>query len=212
MQPLPEDGFIIYSAGRAFPSLSEVPHKESHGGGVVQQNFIYILIFFLNKASRVSSEFLKRLRDVQAFKALLRERSHLSFHPGSFCSAESIPKLCFANKPTQTCLPRSPSRQPPTPAVPSAKTKSELTPQTSLYSQPIPQENNLAFPNRGQELKAARAVHSTLKPVGFLPLSLGPGFRAAPRALLPQRGCGCWGRQGCGGPDPTGVTTGHRGK
>lgn len=40
--------------------------------------------------------------------------------------------------------------------VPLAKTMSKLTPRTSLYSQTIPQENNLAFTNRGREFKAAK--------------------------------------------------------
>lgn len=133
MQPLPEDGvYNLFSSQNISESVRSSSQRKPRGrgwggGGSVQQNFIYILIF-LNKASRVSSEFLKHLRSVQTFKVLLREHSHLFFHPGLFCSVKSIPETLFC-KQINTNLPALLTEQPGSkpPVVPLAKTKSELT-------------------------------------------------------------------------------------
>lgn len=77
--------FIIYSAASAFQSLSEVHTKNAADGGT---GVFYLFFIFLNKVSRVSSEFLKQLRSTQTFNALWRWHSHIFFHSCSFCSAK----------------------------------------------------------------------------------------------------------------------------
>lgn len=77
--------FIIYSAASAFQSLSEVHTKNVADGGT---GVFYLFFIFLNKVSKVSSEFLNHLRSTQTFNALQRRHSHIFFHSFSFCSAK----------------------------------------------------------------------------------------------------------------------------
>lgn len=76
--------FIIYSAAGAFQSLSEVLTKNATAGGA---EVFYLFFSFLNKASRVGSEFLTHLGGTQTFRALQREHLPLFFCSHSFCSA-----------------------------------------------------------------------------------------------------------------------------